>query len=299
MVIMYNSEISVIDRRSGKIRPQLCLDAEVTLSSKVQHWQGIRVEQQYLPPSETPEMIALDHLICIHQSAPLNLQYKEDDNWHNCLMKPGDIFLIPEGTSHSASWQESGELLILALSPEAIGKIAPEAIARKSIELIPYKGKSDGLIANIALAFKEELQTNGRGGQLYRDCLLNTLVTRLLRDYSVAPVKKRSGGLGKRRLQLVVNYVRVHLNEEIRLTEMAKVAGLSQFHFSRMFKESVGVSPTRYVNQCRIEKAKQMLACQQLSLNQISTACGYSNLSYFVRQFRQYMGVTPKVYRDS
>lgn len=79
---------------------------------------------------------------------------------------------------------------------------------------------------------------------------------------------------------------------------MAQVAGLSPFHFSRVFKESVGVTPNRYVNQCRIEKAKELLRQPEMRVDCVAKACGFKNPSYFIRQFRQSTGVTPKVYRD-
>ncbi|MBV6626078.1 MAG: helix-turn-helix transcriptional regulator [Rivularia sp. (in: Bacteria)] len=297
-VAAYKSDISVLDNPTGKIREQICNDAIVTLSSKVQHWKGLRVEQQYLPVSETPEMTSIGHLLCVHLSKALWVDYQQNSKWHNCLMKPGDLFLIPDGASHAARWQEAGELLVIALEPDLINQVAPEASKGKNIEIIGAQAQSDGLIANIALAFKEELETGGSGGELYRDTLTNALVARLLRNYSASfAVDETKGGLGKRKLKLVMDYIQAHITEEITLAQMAEIAGLSPFHFSRIFKESVGVSPNRYVNQCRVEKAKRLLEQQQISINQISAACGYSNPSYFIRQFRKVMGVTPKVYQ--
>lgn len=299
-VATYKSDISVLDNPSGKIRQQICNDAVVTLSSKVQQWQGLRVEQQYLPASETPEMTSIGHLVCVHLSEPLSVDYQQNNKWHNCVMKPGDLFLIPDGASHAARWEEPGELLVMALEPDLINKIAPEAVKERNIEIIRAQAQQDGLIANIALAFKEELETGGRGGELYRDTLTNALVARLLRNYSATSVvDETKGRLGKRKLKLVIDYIQAHLTEEVTLAQMAEVAGLSPFHFSRIFKESVGVSPNRYVNHCRVEKAKRLLEQQQISINQISAACGYKNSSYFIRQFRKIMGVTPKVYQGN
>ena len=295
---MYKSDISFLDNPTGKIRQHICADAIVTLSSKVQRWQGLRVEQQYLPVSETPEMTSIGHLVCVHLSKPLSVDYQQNSKWYNCMMKPGDLFLIPDGASHAARWEEAGELLVMALEPDLINKVAPEAVNGKNIEIIRAQAKQDGLIANIALAFKEELESGGSGGELYRDSLTNALVTRLLRNYSATSVvEEAKGRLGKRKLKLVIDYIQAHLTEEITLAQMAKIADLSPFHFSRIFKESVGVSPNRYVNHCRVEKAKRLLQQQQISINQILTACGYRNPSYFIRQFRKIMGVTPKVYQ--
>lgn len=297
---MNKSNIPAIDCRSGKIRHSICPDAIVTLSSQVQNWQGLKVEQQYYPPSETPEMVSISHLICVHLSAPQWIEYREDGKAKNCYMKPGDIFIVPDRSSHSARWQKDAECIILALEPDLISKFAPEAVKGTNIELIPCKGQKDGLIENIALAFKEELETDGSGGQLYRDCLTNALIARLLRKYSVCSAKEELShkGLGKGKLQQVLDYIEAHLTEEIKLTEIAAVAGLSQYHFARLFKESVGISPNRYVNRCRIEKAKQLLNQQQQTVSNVAKVCGFSNSSYFIKQFRQITGVTPKVYQE-
>ena len=297
---MHKSDISVLDNRSGKIREHICADAIVTVSSKAQHWQGLRVEQQYLPVSETPEMTSIGHLVCVHLSKPLSVDYLQNSKWQTCLMKPGDLFLIPDGSSHAARWEDAGELLVIALESDLINNVAPEVVKGKNVEFIHTQGQQDGLITNIALAFKEELESGGSGGELYRDTLTNALVARLLRNYSATCVAKQAkGGLGKRKLKLVLDYIQAHITEEITLAKMADIADLSPFHFSRIFKESVGVSPNRYVNYCRVEKAKRLLEQQQISIIQISAACGYSNPSYFIRQFRKIMGVTPKVYQGN
>ena len=294
---MFDSNIAVLDRRSGKIRDKICPDAAITLSSKVRQWQDLKVEQQCLPPSETPPMTSIGHLVCVHLSAPLSLEYREDDHWQHCIMHPGDLFIIPDGSFHAARWQQSGELLAIALPPETFNKFAPEAVRGREIELIPYRGKPDRLVTSLALAFQEELEGDS-AGQLYRDSLTNALVARLLRNYSVCMVKESSGKLSQHKLKLVDEYIQVHIEREIGLNDLAAVAGLSQFHFSRVFKETVGVSPNQYVNRCRIEKAKQMLHQRQIKIGRVATACGYRNLSYFVRQFRKVTGVTPGVYQN-
>ena len=191
---MYKSDISFLDNPTGKIRQHICADAIVTLSSKVQRWQGLRVEQQYLPVSETPEMTSIGHLVCVHLSKPLSVDYQQNSKWYNCMMKPGDLLLIPDGASHAARWEEAGELLVMALEPDLINKVAPEAVNGKNIEIIRAQAKQDGLIANIALAFKEELESGGSGGELYRDSLTNALVTRLLRNYSATSVVEEAKG---------------------------------------------------------------------------------------------------------
>jgi AraC family transcriptional regulator len=72
---------------------------------------------------------------------------------------------------------------------------------------------------------------------------------------------------------------------------------LSSYHFSRAFKESVGVPPHRYLASRRIEKAKNLLADHELSVTKIGLALGYSETSSFTTSFRKHAGITPTAYR--
>ncbi|NJP21065.1 MAG: helix-turn-helix transcriptional regulator [Hydrococcus sp. CRU_1_1] len=66
-----------------------------------------------------------------------------------------------------------------------------------------------------------------------------------------------------------------------------------------MFKQSTGLSPHRYVIQHRIERAKELLHCQELSISDISTQLGFADHSHFTRYFKRIIGVTPKQFVNS
>ena len=72
---------------------------------------------------------------------------------------------------------------------------------------------------------------------------------------------------------------------------------LSQFHFSRLFKQSLGLSPYQYLIEQRIERAKQLLKETNQSILDIALNCGYNSHSHLSKQFRQVTGMTPKAYR--
>jgi AraC family transcriptional regulator len=70
------------------------------------------------------------------------------------------------------------------------------------------------------------------------------------------------------------------------------------YHFSRLFKQSTGLSPYQYVTNSRIEKAKRLLVQTEEAINQIGQQVGFPNQSHFTNVFRKAMGVTPKAYRE-
>lgn len=81
------------------------------------------------------------------------------------------------------------------------------------------------------------------------------------------------------------------------LDELAAAAGLSRFHFCRLFKKETGRSPWQYVLDRRVERARELLLGSPLSIKQIATHLGFDNPDYFARLFKRACGVTPRRYR--
>ena len=106
------------------------------------------------------------------------------------------------------------------------------------------------------------------------------------------------GGLPSRQLQQVLDYIDAHLDQEIKLADLAQLPDMSQFHFSRLFKQSLGLSPYQYLLQQRVERAKQLLKNTDRLIIDIALDCGFNSHSHLSKQFKQLTGMTPKAYRS-
>ena len=104
-------------------------------------------------------------------------------------------------------------------------------------------------------------------------------------------------GLPRWRLKRVLDYVDAHLAADIRLKDLAGAAALSAHHFSKLFRQSTGVSPYAYVLECRVERAKSLLRDSMMGVLDIALAVGFSDQSHFSKIFRRATGVTPSAYR--
>ncbi|MFC4775723.1 helix-turn-helix domain-containing protein [Paenibacillus sp. GCM10023252] len=89
-------------------------------------------------------------------------------------------------------------------------------------------------------------------------------------------------------------YLMVHFAEAVSLEELAKLACLSIYHFSRLFKVKYGISPHQYLIRCRMEKAKELMLYSQASLTAVAEQVGYSTLFSFSKAFKQAEGLSPK-----
>lgn len=105
------------------------------------------------------------------------------------------------------------------------------------------------------------------------------------------------GGIPRARLRQVFDYVRSHLSESIKVQEMAHRAHLSEAHFAREFKRTLGETPLEYVTRCRVEQAQRLLKRSGLKVGEIAQRVGLRNASHFAKVFREHVGMTPSQYR--
>jgi len=122
------------------------------------------------------------------------------------------------------------------------------------------------------------------------DFLLKLMLKHGCQRPQIDNVKSHHYGLEQAR-----EYLQTHLYEEVKLTDLAKVSGLSPHHFVRSFKKQFGLAPHAYQIQHRLIKGKALLK-QGLSVAQSSIELGFHDQSHFHRHFKKVLGVTPGNY---
>lgn len=104
-------------------------------------------------------------------------------------------------------------------------------------------------------------------------------------------------GLAPWRLQRVLDYIDAHYTERLEIATLAEVAGLSPFHFARMFKVSTGLAPHAYVTGKRVDVATVLLRDTDTPLREIFQRAGFKTQSHFTSVCRRTVGLTPAAYR--
>jgi YesN/AraC family two-component response regulator len=94
-------------------------------------------------------------------------------------------------------------------------------------------------------------------------------------------------------------FIRQHFTEPITLSDVAREAALSRFHFSRLFHQELSVTFHDYLHDLRVSRAKIMLANRQLRVSDVAYGVGFNDLSHFDRTFRKLVGQSPTEYRAS
>ena len=105
------------------------------------------------------------------------------------------------------------------------------------------------------------------------------------------------GGLAPGAMRRAIDHIATHLAERVQLIDLARMAGLSECHFARAFKQSTGLPPHRYLLNRRIAVAADLIARTDRALSDIALEVGFCDQSHFTRQFSSALGTTPSDYR--
>jgi AraC family transcriptional regulator len=106
-----------------------------------------------------------------------------------------------------------------------------------------------------------------------------------------------SAGLHSARLKRVLEYIDVHLDENISLAELAQNSKLSVYYFATQFRKSTGLSPRRFILHRRVHRARELLRNPSLTVLDVSLDLGFQHQNNFARAFRRVTGMTPTCFR--
>jgi AraC family transcriptional regulator len=271
-------------------------------SSRIQGWENILVEEFQHPAGEGRMLYPNEHIICLSLAPrPVRLLQIQGDKSYSGLYGKGDFSITPAEAPLFARWDSDDRLLQIRLASPFIQQVAKEALAMNpdQLEVIPEFRARDPHLEAIAMLLLAELKQDNIGGRLYIESLANLLAVQLLRQYSASKphLSVYKGGFPQRQLLKVLDYIHDHLDQDIKLADLAQLLDISQFHFSHLFKQAIGKAPYQYLLQQRVERAKQLLHQTDQSIADIAFLCGFNSHSHLSKQFRQLTGMTPTAYR--
>ncbi|PPS40638.1 helix-turn-helix domain-containing protein [Chroococcidiopsis sp. TS-821] len=273
------------------------------LSSQNQGWENILVEQFQHPAGEGWCHFSDDRAINLSLAPrPVSLMQIQGGKTYTALYGKGDISVTPAKMPFFARWDRDDRYLQIRVASGFMKRVASEVLERnfEHLELLAQFQTRDPQLEAIAMLLLAELQQENLGGKLYVESLANLLAVHLLRFYFATQprVAIYESGLTQRQLLQVLEYINEYLSQQIiKLADLANLLGMSQFHFSHLFKRSLGIAPHQYLLQQRVERAKQLLKQTDRSIIDIAFLCGFNSHSHLSKQFRQLTGITPKAYR--
>jgi len=224
------------------------------------------------------------------------MQDDERSEWECELLRDNFVFRPPGTTLWSSL--TAGRYIQILQRRDTYDHLATEMVRGGVVHLSPRYDLNNALISQLVLTIANEME-GGFLDHILADALNTALavqITRLCGDPTAISLEP-SNGLSRERLKRVYDYIETHLDDRLTLTDLARVACLSPYHFSRSFKQSVGVGPQRYVMHPRVERAKALMRRTDQPLALIAQAVGFADQSHLTSVFRREIGVTPGHFR--
>jgi AraC family transcriptional regulator len=236
--------------------------------------------------------------ICCLLSGDIDGTKQSDDGAvEEYRLRPGNIAFRPPNRK---LWSDlsGGRFIQILQSRETYDNLISELAYGGTADLEPQDAFHDPLISQMAATAADEVE-GGFADGILADALNTALAVRMIRRFIGRSAMKLDppNGLSRERLQRVRDYVEAHLDDQLTLTILADVACLSPFHFSRSFKQAVGLGPQRYVMRMRLERAKRLLRRTRQPLAEIAQETGFADQSHLTSIFRRETGLTPGRYR--
>jgi AraC family transcriptional regulator len=278
-------------------------------SSRDLGWSTMFAELRSHGPYEQPGTAGphLEIALAVRGSDEGLVATKFSGTWRRVRPTTGTIWLRPIATKADecrmapSAW----EAIHLYMSSVVFARLTDDydlpAVPGRSIR---YScGVQDEVINQIGLSVLSEMTCPTAAGRMLVETSSLLLAARLVHTHSETELIRRPIQSGHRlddgRLRRVLAYIEEHLADDIAVADLANVACLSIFHFTRAFAATMGVPPHRYVSRRRLESAKAMIAAGRASLGEIALDCRFSSQSSFTRAFRRATGMTPAEYRQT
>ena len=272
-------------------------------------WRSLLV-QTYVQPSFVDRYETLaspDFLIVLVERGRYDIESFSGGSWRKAAYRPGVAGITAPFTTNCLRWHSPSpekSQVARAYVPASFFEEAAEEFRKAGTR--PRPACSDTLAfrdPQVAITIHSLVAAVEAGlPEIYAETAARHLATHLVarahgwRDaYAAWPGK---GDLTDNRLRRAFDYMVCNFAEQLTIEQLAKEAGISRFHFCRLFKLKTGLTPHQHLSRLRIANAQKLLRTTERSIAEIVAECGYAHSGHFAAAFSRITGRTPSQYRQ-
>jgi AraC family transcriptional regulator len=235
---------------------------------------------------------ARQHLIFFNMSRTVRLECRTVGRTLLHEAPCGSLAILPAGIESSADANESCDTLVVSVEPAKLALAAAEDSALEA-KLIQRLSGRDQPLLDLARTLVRESWRCYPNGPLAWNEVASSFIDNLVARHTSGFDGRSRGTLGSDVLAKLREHVIAHLEEPIEVATLAGIAGRSPFHFSRVFKRSVGMTPYRYIVHLRLQRAVELVREGRAGLAEIAASTGFADQSHLSRWIRRVHGVAP------
>jgi AraC family transcriptional regulator len=280
----------------------LVLPYEITSSKSIEgDWFRIEVQAQDVTGHRDFDVqFPEHHLFLVPDGGTTRVVARIDGKqFEPFRVAPGHLTVLPRGERIRGYLDGVGlrSELRLGFRADFLARMSDAEIDVSRLHLLLSTDLRNPAVLQPMAALRRELERPGLMGRLYTDSLVIVALTELLRDTTVTMPTSSSEALSPRRLRRTVEYIDVHIGEDLALKTLADVLAIPPARFAREFRHAMGLPVHRYLLSRRVEWAAALLAGTKDSIADIALTIGFSSQAHLTTAFRRIYRTTPAAYR--
>jgi AraC family transcriptional regulator len=255
-------------------------------------------------PADMPTLIFDQHHILLN----LNPVPHRVENWRGGVHRDftflqNEVVVTPAGMESGWRWHAQSKVVVVTILPDRLARFVESELGiiltARQLRDMPQEEDADLVLAGEMVM--AGLRAGGAGSEVMFDALARVFLVKLIERYGEerAEALDFTASFTAQHYKRVLDHVARHFGSPLTIEDLAREAGLSTAHFSRLFRQVIGESPYQYLMDYRIEQAKKMLGEAGRPLIDIALACGFSDQPHFTRIFKRLTGKTPKEWRTA
>ncbi len=272
--------------------PSLSSDEHGWSSAMLRHWRDTSPDMEQPPLDHHYVVLHLGGAKRVHRRSPTAVTVTD--------VAAGSITTVAAGTAYR--WRTEGpiEFAHLYLPCEQLTAVAGEMGVNDAagVSLADRIGCRSGRLETLFHLMLHEVERPRDASAFLMDLLLHSFTVDLVRHHataaSVSPVRH---AMAPHRLRRVLDHIESSFADDLRLADLAALAGTSPYHFSRAFRHDTGQPPYRYLVSRRVHHARQMLLRTAFPVETVARRCGFNSPRQFAAAFRQHVGMSPSGFR--
>ena len=214
------------------------------------------------------------------------------------LLRGPQVSIIP-GEQLDASYRpRRSDMLVIALDQAFYQAKVRRALPFETPNIVEHCTVVDPFIREIGNALRNEFRMRRTPNTVYLESWAGVLAIYVAATYGRrTSIEQSCVGLSLRKVERVIAFIQQHLADTVLVEHLAATVHMSVYHFTRMFKQTVGSSPHVYITAQRMEHAKRLLRNSDLPLVDVAALSGFQTQAHFTGVFRKCAGMTPREFR--
>lgn len=238
------------------------------------------------------------HFVIFHTTPPPVTMNNKEYN-----LKSGTLLCMSPGTQikvRAVKNKSQAKYVAISIKKDFLERVLSKIGATKIIKPVIYDNNYSYKTLDLLEFFMQEFIYLNSPSELMIESLETQITIQLLRDMGLDPiVNKINQSQEKSYVEQAIRYIESYYNSNITINEICNIIYISPCHFQRIFKNATNKTPYQYITEFRINKSKEKLNEENISISEVAILCGFLSSGHFSTVFKKNEGQTPSQYRNS